>query len=971
MFIPRTLTLLSIVLLGFSSAAAFGQAAGNPTPGADTPAAALTKLFNQAMTSFQGGDYNTAASDLEGVIAKAGPGSQLEPVYFTLGAAYFDLGQYPKAIDTLKKFLDKYPKSPRIPDATFSIGQAALQDKEWTVAADAFSQVENIPAYREHALLYEATADKELDRGDAADAALEKLISPEINSTIAESGAMMLAGLYADQKQPEKAEALMTKIFDKVSMVDNMVRLNSMAAAMGDRFLGEKDDAAALGAYRKIRTPAEVIQFQSDRVTAIQKQVQDNVAGMRANPAQAMQYIAANNLLQGELAKAKASLDQATKLPDFTPGLLLRIGRAFYDWDKKWESIVAFKRLLEKYPQAKERESALYAMLTVYAEVNQAQRSQELCEDYLKEFPDGKNAETVGYLLGTSALQADDPKGAETYFGRMLSSQPGSTFREQMRFLLGTAKFNQGKYDEAIQVYQQYLTEFPSGRFTEECNYRIAVSLVYAGKYEDAMGKLNQYLQQYPHGTFASDAKYRLMVCKYAASEYDQVIADAAAWQKEFPKDDMKGEVLSLLGDSLEAENKIDEAVPVYVESYKSATTDEVMNYSLFEAAKDMQKLGKWDDITQLFEDFVKAKPTNPSVVEAMSWISKALSHEGKTEEAKEFLVDQLRVYIGDPKREAVELLLQQLVQLCSKRPRPPINAVAAATSAATPAAAAAAAPGGSPAPSTTPVPTPVPYYAVAELRKQIVPLEENANATTQARLIYARAEMAATHRQAAVHDRLIGQIASQFKPEDLSPLLLAQAGDYVLTQGSSDAASKFYTELKEYYPESVYLDFAYVGLGEIAFAKKDYGTSLNLFTEAADKIAGSKEKEATIGKAKTLLELGSYDEARSLFEEVASMREWRGESTAYAVYELGDIQARQGHWAEAIAYYQRVFVLYQRYLPWVAKAYIGSAQSFDKLGKRPEAIGHLQEMLRNDKLQALPEIKQAKEMLQQWGVSA
>ena len=961
MFPPRIFIFLTA--LGLYAAASMAQS--NPPPGADTPAAALTKLFNQAMNAFQGGDYATAASGLESVIAKAGPGSQLEPVYFTLGAAYFNLSQYPKAAATLKTYRQKYPRSPRLADATFSIGQASLMDKAYAEAALEFSHLENVPLYRQHALLYEATADKAAGLSDDAIACLQKLISPEIDSSIGVDGAMMLASIYAEKKEADKAAALMGKIFEKASLVDNMVRLNAMAVDLGDRLLGDQQEGEAIAAYRNVRSREEVIQFQSDRVAALQRKVQENAAAMRANPSQIMQLVAANNLIQVELAKATAMRDQALKLPEFAPGLLLREGRAWYDWDKKWESIVVFNRLLSRYPQAKERESALFSMLTAYADVNQPERSRQLCEQYLKEFPKGQNADTVGYLLGATALQSNDLQGAANYFGRMLAQQSTSVFREQMRFLLGNAQFGQGKFDEAIQTYQRYERDFPSGQFTEEATYRIAVSLVFAGKYQDAMTHIIEYLRRYPKGNFAADARYRLMVCKYAGQLYDQVIADAASWQKEYPNNEIQGEVLSLLGDSIEAKGNLADAIPVYVESYKKAATDEVMNYSLFEAAKDMQKLGKWDDISQLFEEFVKQKPGNPSVVAAMFWIGKALTHEGRTDEAKHFLVEQLRTYVGDPKREAVEQLLQQLAQLCSKRPRPAPSATPAV-----PEPIARQAGAGSPPPVAA-TPTPVPYDAAAELDKQLMPLQAGANATTRARLLYARAELATLRRQPDEHDQLIGQIANQFKPEDLSPLLLAQAGDYLLAHGAAAPAVTFYTELKEYFPNSMYLDFAYVGLGEIAFDKKDYHTALGLFTEAADKIAGSKVKDATVGKAKTLLELGQYDDARKLFEQIATVREWRGESTAYAVYSLGDIQARQGHWAEAIAYFQRVFVLYQRYLPWVARAYIGSAQSFDKLGKRQEAIGHLQEMLRNDKLQSFPETKQAKDMLEQWGVAA
>ncbi len=947
----------------------------------ETAAMKLTRIYNAAMQAFQAGDYATAATNLESVAAQAGFGSDLEPVYFTLGASYFNLAEYPKAVSTLKMYRQKYPKSTRLADATFSIAQASLLDKDYATAATEFATLENVPVYREHALLYEATADKEGGHNDDAVTALTKLISPDIKTTVSMDGAMMLAGIYVDQKEADKAGALIGRIFQKADLVDNVIRLNALAVDLGDRLLDEQHEQEALAAYRNVRSRDEVIEAQAGRLASLQRSLRENLAAMKGNPAALVQLIPARNLIQAEIVKATAMLDEAKKLPEYAPQVLLREGRAWYDWGRKWESIVVFNRLLEKYPQAKERESVLFSDLTAYADVNQPELSRQLCEQYLKEYPRGASADTVGYLLGATAFQAQDMQAAATYFGRMLSLQPNSTFKEQMRFQLGNALFAQGKYDEAIKDYQQYETDFPNGQYTEEATYRIAASLVFSGKYEEAMGRLNDYLQRYPggdstaqgsdqgafgskRGSFAADAKYRLMVCKYAARQYDDVIADAASWQKQFPKNDLAAEVLSLLGDSLDAEGKVEEAIPAYVESYKRATGDEVMNYSLFQAAKEMQSLRKWEDVAQLFKDFVKAKPGSPAVVAAMSWIGRALSHEGKVDDAKSFLVDQLKTYIDDPKREAVEMLLDELVQLCSRRPRAAPVAVTAVAAVASPAPSAAIA-------QESPAATPPPYDAAAELEKRLQPLEGDENPTSKARLLYARASMDTTLRKPAAHDQLIGQIATQFKPGDLSPLLLAQAGDSLEAQGKPDLAAGFYNELKEYFPNSNYLDFAYVGLGEIAFAKKDYDTALELFTEAADKYAGSKEKDATIGEAKTLLELGRYDQSRKLFEQIATVREWRGESTAYAVYSMGDIERRQGHWAEAIAYYQRVFVLYQRYLPWVARSYVDCAESFDKLGKRQEAIAHLQEMLRNEKLQPLPEAAQARQLLEQWGAAA
>jgi len=220
------------------------------------------------------------------------------------------------------------------------------------------------------------------------------------------------------------------------------------------------------------------------------------------------------------------------------------------------------------------------------------------------------------------------------------------------------------------------------------------------------------------------------------------------------------------------------------------------------------------------------------------------------------------------------------------------------------------------------------------------------------------------TGQQKALQD-----IAANFKPEELSPALLAQVGDYLLAQNQWDKADAFFKYLKETYPKSDYLDYAYNGFGEIAYAHQNYPAALQFFTDAIDKAgATAKLKDVTIGQAKTLLAMGRFAEAKKLFEQIAATREWRGDATAYSIYSLGEIEEKQGKLTEPIAYYQRVYVAYGRYLPWVAKAYIRSADCFQKLGKKQEAANTYREMLHNDKLSTFPEYQVARKQLEAAG---
>ena len=959
--------------MGLAGALAVGLWVASPVAsraqGVVSDADQFVAVYNAAMTAFNAGKWPEAAGGFEAAIKLIidDKAPQLPPLLYLTGAAHFNGQDNGKAIAAFQKYLTKFPKGEKALEVKLGLARANLRAKKFDEAAKLFQEFEAIPALRDEAMTSEVQAYREGGKPDQAIGVLERQIAPEIRTPAQANGAITLAQLYADKKESGKAVALLQKLETKTALIENPVGLNAIAVKLGDEFLEGKKFADALTAYRAVRAREDVLKFQQSRIAATAARIDYNLKAVVGNPQLMAQVQMQNTQLKETLEESKKMLEEFEKLPDFGPALLLRMARVFYDWEKRWESIVVYNRLLTRYPEAKEREAALFGEVIAYAEVEQPKRCQQVCEQYLKEFKDGPNAGTVGYLSGAVALQAQDFKGAETYFGTMLEKVPNSEYKEEMRFLLGNTRFMQGKFEEALKDYNKYVSDYPHGKELEEVTYRIALCAVFSGEYEKGMGLLNAYLEKNPQGVMASDGRYRLMVCKYAASLYADVLKDAEAWLRDYPKNPQEGEVQALVGDSYAAENKLEEAVVAYQKSYQIATTDEVLNYSLFEASKHLQKLGKWAEVSKMFEEFVRSKPDHPAVVSAMYWIGKARGKEGKIEEAKTFIVENLKKYIAEPKREAVELLLQQLAQFCSRRPRPPAPPPAPATPAPV------LAKGATPAPATPepPAATPPPYDAYAELAKQVAPLEDSTNITTKARLLYAKIELAKLIKKPDDADKMYLEMADRFKPEDLSPYLLAQVGDFLLFRGDGEKAAGYFRKLKDDYPKSDYLDYAYVGLGEVAFGKKDYTQALELFTDALDKIgASSKLKEATVGKAKTLLALKQYPEAKKLFEQVASVREWRGDSTAFAVYSLAEIEAQQGKYAESIALYRRVFVAYQKYLPWVAKSYLRAADSFEKMGKRQDAIDNLKEMLRNEKLVKFPETEEARKRLQEWGAA-
>ena len=269
----RALTVCLAFSLGFGSLLAQQP---NPADGPD-----LTALFNNAMLSFDKGDYDGSISNIKTIIANTTQASDapatdisklkklMEPVFFTLGAAYFNKKDYADAITALEDYLKRYPQGSRVPEAQFSLAQAHYFKHDYEAAANAFSALENVPKYREDALLLAGISYHEAKNLDKAVGALERLTKGGITSQTSARGAMQLIAYYSEKKEPDKAFKTLAEVQANIGQVENVVELNSIALTQGDTFLEAGKNEEALTCYRAVRIRAEVISLQQDRLVAM------------------------------------------------------------------------------------------------------------------------------------------------------------------------------------------------------------------------------------------------------------------------------------------------------------------------------------------------------------------------------------------------------------------------------------------------------------------------------------------------------------------------------------------------------------------------------------------------------------------------------------------------------------------------------------------------------------------------------
>ena len=156
------------------------------------------------MAAFQGGNYPLAASTLETLLNKAEFSPQLEPAYFTLGSAWFNVPDYKKAIAAFKAYQAKFPNGSHAGEVAYASAQANLLSKNYSDAAAQFAALEKDPNLRERALFFGATANRDGGKIDQAVATLEKLSGGDLRSQLSMRGAVMLAQLYSKRTSPSR-----------------------------------------------------------------------------------------------------------------------------------------------------------------------------------------------------------------------------------------------------------------------------------------------------------------------------------------------------------------------------------------------------------------------------------------------------------------------------------------------------------------------------------------------------------------------------------------------------------------------------------------------------------------------------------------------------------------------------------------------------------------------------------------------
>lgn len=870
-------------------------------------------------------------------------GLTLDRIRLAAATVHFQSADYARAQAIAAELVTAGGPTTVVGEGRMILGLALALQEKFAEAVPVFAALEDSSVHRDRARLYRALAAQQAGQIDVAIEAYERLLGSAPRDADWADSALVLVSLHLEKKNHEQAARGLALLQGQRELVDNVAGLNTLSLQLGDALLADGDADGALAAYRQAVPRVELRRDQSARTARLDAQIARAQALARGPVAELDLF----RRLVGRKERAEAALKEIDALASYDAALYLRIGRAFLERGGVWEAAIAFGEVIQGPAEAKERPLAQAGLVRAYAEAGRFVKTRVALDGFAAESPGNP---LVGQALYGAAVAAQ-AQGAQTSLLELLERvdtiAAGSEHREPLLVLHAQALLAAGHHDEARTRMELYRKDYPRGRFEEEAVYLHAMAGLLLGRQQQAVQEIGAYLRTWPNGRFAADASYRLAAAHYAMEDYLIAIRQTRAWlEEEGPDHPQRGEVLALQGDAWVGEGNLDEAIASYRRAMEHALPDDLLGYVLDELTRHHQARREFGEAAAMWEAFARERPDHPFVINAAYWIGRIRVREGRLDEGIAQVAEIVARYLDDPARDGVERLLVELAGMLVRPTRPSVNA---------------------------PVAEPVGSEDLAAwTESRLLPAGQEASPTARARVIFLQAEIASLGNAADERAVLMDRLAEEFSREVLPPGILGRLGDHLLSTGRSEEARICYNRIVTTYARSIFADFGYAGLGEITLARGRAEEALGHFGDAIDRAgARFKLREATLGRARALLALDRLDAAQALFEQIAANREWRGEATAESVWSLGEILVRRGgreNLAQAQAHFQRVYLSYRKFTPWVARAYLRSAETFVTLGQQPEATATLREMLRDERLAVRAEAAEAYRRLAEWG---
>jgi len=882
------------------------------------------ELLSGGQHAFAAGKWAEAETAFASFIQDYGNSPQakaaMESVLRFLGYAQLQQKKYDTARETMQRYLREYPQGTAGEDFTFWAAISLFKAKEYAAAGQALRDfVQKFPRsdMRQDAEFTSGAcllAEEKYEDAGNYFAQLAKT-SPALY------GRAKTFEFFCLVKLGKKDEALVLakELAPRSGELESIALFHFLALQLGNELLEAEQFRPALTALQCVWPKGRIVERQQERLTKMQAELA---------AAEAKGNMAAVNAKTDAVARLQAELANIDKIPDYDTALQMRMAQCFYKLERFREAALILNRMVQKLPDSELLTQSNYMLLTCYVEMKRWPAAVEAAQKFAEKYPQSKLAPTAMYLAGEAMQRMNDWPGAAEMYAATLKRYPDAPMADRILFLRGYALLMLDKNDNAIAVFDEYKKKHPQGSLHEAAYYWTGMAHSFAQRHPEAREAMGVYLQKYPKGSYQTEAEFRRAHALYGQKNWEEACKELEAFAKTHAGHPRAAEAWLLLGDSRFAIADIEGGIDAY--GKVTPETPQIYDLAYFKVGKGYKQLEQVDQHRKHFTEFVEKHGDSNRVVEALYEIAWADRQKGNLDAARKMYWETARKYGNDARKPGVEDLFSGLLRLYKTDDEK--------------------------------------ARFLAELRDYVEEAQNAGKMTMAARGLWAQAQV--VKRQEPDRARaLLVQGASLIKPEEGSSVIIPDFADALRENNQSVEAKAFYEGLIKWYPRAFQKDRSYAGLGLIAVKEGHEKEALDQFAKFEKESIQSPLRPSVLSaKADLLLQRRDYEGAIAQLEEILKIKAAKGKPWVIALNKIGNSYMALGKPDKAVPYFQRIYIMYGAYPDHVAEAYWQSAQAFEKLNMKQEALKTYKEILGRDDLKPFKAYLQAKERLQQIG---
>ena len=473
----------------------------NEAPGADLGEEAL---FWSADSYYQQGQYGKASNQFAEFVRQFPSNELIGAARYSLGWAYFIMGDYERATPPLEAFLEDYNPPPIAlfpydTDTRLRTGDAYYALGNYTKAIEFYNKAIGAEPGGDYAMFQVGNSFYRANNTYRAVDTFRRLLRIYPFSRLREQAQYNIAYIYLNTSNYSQAVTEFQTVIEKYPNTSWAARAQYN---IGDAYYNAGEYDRAVQEYKKVLDEYPRSSYIIEAINGIQyaqlsstgqdssSQILEDFLGdnPRSSTADQLRYRQAENVFQtGDYESAIREFRQYLRVTNsdrLVPDTYANLAESYLQTGQTDRAIEALQTIVDEFTSDDQAAPALTSLGRIYFEGSEYTLSHDVFEQLLRDKPRFRQEAYIG--MGNASVALNNLDAAKNEFDAAISINPSN---DAAKIGLGKVAFGSGNYAEAQRLFSQVASSNTTG-LGAEAQYNL-------GKLQHDQGEFANAIEEY------------------------------------------------------------------------------------------------------------------------------------------------------------------------------------------------------------------------------------------------------------------------------------------------------------------------------------------------------------------------------------------------------------------------------------------------------------------------------------------